>query len=234
MRVIADVHGELDLLRSALEGADRFVFLGDLVDRGPDSAGVLRLALDLIEAGKAQLVRSNHDDKLMRALLGRRVTVSSDLQHTLAQLQEAEDGADLTRRFLSAFKDAPFYIAEAAYILAHGAVHPQLWQEKDAAAFETPQPSARRFALYGEVNGSLKPDGKPRRFYDWVDLIPPGRTAIVGHDRRSGSQPLIQPGALGGRAIFIDTGAGRGGPLTFIDLPGETVGQVLPAGGNPA
>ena len=62
------------------------MFLGDLVDRGPDSPGVLRLVMGMVSAGTALCVPGNHEAKLLRALRGRNVTVSHGLAETLAQL----------------------------------------------------------------------------------------------------------------------------------------------------
>src|SRR5262249_43899610 len=69
--VIADVHGEIDALRSLLGhlGYDcdgrhprgrRLVFLGDLIDRGPDSPAVVRLVAEMVFAGRAQCVLGHH------------------------------------------------------------------------------------------------------------------------------------------------------------------------------
>src|SRR4029453_18118843 len=90
--IIGDVHGcydELVLLLSKLGyevGGDgssaahpqgrTAVFLGDLVDRGPNVPGVLRLAMGMVEAGSALCVPGNHENKLVRALRGRRVQVT--------------------------------------------------------------------------------------------------------------------------------------------------------------
>lgn len=66
--VIGDVHGclaELDELLKLVEfkqGEDRLVFVGDLVDRGPDSVGVVRRAIEL----KADCVLGNHEEKHLR------------------------------------------------------------------------------------------------------------------------------------------------------------------------
>lgn len=62
------------------------VLLGDLVDRGPDSPGVLRLAMGMAEAGHALVVPGNHENKLIRALRGNPVQVSHGLEQTLDQL----------------------------------------------------------------------------------------------------------------------------------------------------
>jgi len=78
--LVGDVHGELEALEELLvhlgHAADgshpegrRLVFLGDLVDRGPDSLGVVRRVRGLIEAGQAQCIVGNHE---LNLLLGKR------------------------------------------------------------------------------------------------------------------------------------------------------------------
>jgi hypothetical protein len=223
VRVIADVHGYPDMLARAAGDASALVLLGDLVDRGPDSPGTLRLALDWIESGRARMVRSNHDDKLARALTGRKITAGKNLSATLAALDAAPDAVDLKARFLRAFDAAPFVIRHGDYVMAHGAVGPRHFRpDADPAAHDSDH-----MALYGQVDGTLTPEGKPVRYYNWVDTLPAGVTAIVGHDKR-GDTPFVHPGAQGGRAIFLDTGCGKGGALSFIDLPAEKIGQVQP------
>ena len=65
---------------AAHPGGRRAVFLGDLVDRGPDTPGVLRLVMGMVAAGTALCVPGNHEDKLLRALRGRKVRVSHGLE----------------------------------------------------------------------------------------------------------------------------------------------------------
>jgi len=77
-------------------------------------------------------------------------------------------------------------------------------------------------ALFGEPTGRLQPDGYPERSLRWVDRIPAGLTVYCGHDRRSlNGRPYTRHGAAGGSAVFLDTGAGKGGHLSWIDLPVE-------------
>jgi hypothetical protein len=227
IRVIADVHGHPDMLARAAGDAPALVLLGDLVDRGPDSPGALRLALEWIESGRARMVRSNHDDKLARALTGRKITAGKNLSATLAALDAAPDADDLKARFLRTFEVAPFVIRVGAYVMAHGAIHPLRFGEDGAYVEREPGHTGDHMALYGEVDGKLHPDGKPVRHYNWIDALPMGITAIVGHDKR-GDTPYVHTGAKGGRAIFLDTGCGKGGALSFIDLPDETIGQAPP------
>jgi hypothetical protein len=78
--VVGDVHGEVQALQALLDRLGygpggshpegrRLVFVGDLVDRGPDSPAVARLVSTLIRAGRAQCVLGNHE---FNVLLGSR------------------------------------------------------------------------------------------------------------------------------------------------------------------
>ena len=99
--IIGDVHGCQPELASLLDllgyqpdqdGTRRHpagrtaVFLGDLVDRGPDTPGVLRTVMGMVASGAALCVPGNHEAKLLRALRGRDVRRSHGLAESLAQL----------------------------------------------------------------------------------------------------------------------------------------------------
>ena len=75
--IIGDIHGEIDALRALLErlGYDdrgrhpddrKLVFVGDLIDRGPDSPAVLRTVMPMVEAGNAQCIAGNHELNAIR------------------------------------------------------------------------------------------------------------------------------------------------------------------------
>lgn len=70
--IIGDIHGCLEELEALLHKtnaaqADRIIFVGDLVDRGPDSAGVVKKVLSMIDDGYTiVLVKGNHEDKWFR------------------------------------------------------------------------------------------------------------------------------------------------------------------------
>jgi hypothetical protein len=74
--IIGDVHGEIDALRRLLSRlgcqpergiAQRpLIFVGDLVDRGPDSPAVVELVMQLVREGIAQVVMGNHEFNLLR------------------------------------------------------------------------------------------------------------------------------------------------------------------------
>ena len=151
--VIGDIHGRLDLfeaLKKAVEEDDAqraparttAVLLGDLMDRGPDSAGVIALARQWGEERNVRYVSGNHeemflesfsDKEVLRHFLkhGGRETVLSygisleDYRRLdLAQMREALNklvpAAD--REFLESFEDL---IIVGDYVLVHAGINPK-------------------------------------------------------------------------------------------------------------
>lgn len=80
--VIGDIHGRLDLLDALLERIDaddaerpplepRLIFLGDLIDRGPDSAGVIDRAMTIARvAPQTRFLMGNHEEVFLKVLGG--------------------------------------------------------------------------------------------------------------------------------------------------------------------
>lgn len=226
LRVVADVHGEAAQFIAAIEGAlaaDMFVLqLGDLTDHGPDSPEVLRRMFALIDAGQGLFLLGNHDHKLRRALAGEAVRVQPEgLGRTLEQLNAAPDGPALKARALAEIARAPAWIRDGGRVFAHGGFHPGM--------LHTPPPPAAGAAkahglvtraIFGQVTGRMRADGFPDRVHDWVDRIPRDMLVVVGHDRQSNDgRPVTAEGLLGGRCVFLDCGAGKGGHLAWLDLP---------------
>lgn len=214
LRVVGDVHGDATGLAYAL-ATDRFVVqLGDIADHGPDSAATLRMMFDRVEDGSGLFLLGNHDLKLARTLAGEPVRPEPVVQATIAQLDDA-----LKERALRLIAAAPAWLRHGSDLFVHGGFHTTMLQlEAPPHGLERPHgPMAR--ALYGEPTGRIQPDGYPERSLRWVDRIPAGITVYCGHDRRStDGRPYVRRGTLGGKAVFLDTGAGKGGHLSWIDL----------------
>ena len=215
---IGDVHGCLPELRELLghlgyrEGAAGLwtpppgrtaVFLGDLTDRGPDSAGTLRLVMAMVRAGAALCVRGNHDEKLARALEGRKVSPAHGLGDTLAGLEVA--GPDFraeVRAFLEALP-AHLVLDGGRVVAAHAGL-PERYQGRDSSR-------ARRFALYGDVNGQTDECGLPVRG-DWAASYGGAALVVYGHT------PHAAPRWLG-HTLNLDTGCAFGGQLSALRYP---------------
>ncbi len=220
VRVVGDVHGDATAFAYAI-ATDRFIVqLGDLTDHGPDSAGTLRMMFELVETGRGLFLLGNHDLKLARVLSGDHVRIEAVVQATIEQMDDT-----LKARTLRLVGQAPAWVRHGSALFVHGGFHTaMLEQDPPDHRLGRPQgPMAR--ALYGEPTGRTQADGYPERSLRWVDRIPPGLTVYCGHDRRSSNgRPYVRHGALGGTAVFLDTGAGKGGHLSWIDLPGASSG----------
>jgi len=214
LRVVGDVHGDSKAVAIAAE-TDRFVIqLGDLVDDGPDTPGALKIMFRLLDEGRGLFLLGNHDFKLARALRGDRVTRGPGLQRTLDELTP-----ELAHRAYNEITQAPIWLNHGDAFFVHGGFHPSMLQAAETAfPAGRPDPLQAR-ALYGQTTGRFTAAGKPERVLGWVDDIPAGVTAYCGHDNRShDGRPYIRTNDSGGRAVFLDTGAGKGGHLSWIDL----------------
>jgi hypothetical protein len=208
-RIIAvgDIHGcagefEELLGKLALTRADRLVLLGDLVNRGPDSARVIALARR--HAHRSLL--GNHE---LRLLNYRRTGDPTHLKksdyETLEQLS-AKDWEYLAQMPLM------LSVPDCNTVLVHGGFMPgRPWRGQPA-----------RIVTRIQVIG---PDGEPHKRSDYPDAPhwsekwqgPP--FVIYGHTPRAA--PLRAKWSLG-----IDTACVQGGALTACILPGRELIQV--------
>lgn len=196
--IIGDVQGCLDELVQLLitlgyapennswrhPAGRRALFLGDLVDRGPDSPGVLRLVMDMVSAGTALCVQGNHDNKLHRKLAGRDVKLTHGLAETVAQLEAMPD--DTRPAFLSevtTFLDSlrsHYWLDGGKLVAAHAGLPADMHGRGSGAV--------RSFALYGETTGETDEFGLPVR-YEWARDYRGDAMVIYGHtptpDRKS-------------------------------------------------
>ena len=219
--IIGDVHGCLDeciqLLRTlgytvagtretpevtAPQGR-RAIFVGDLVDRGPDSPGVLRLVIAMVANGTAFCVPGNHDVKLMKKLRGRDVKISHGLAETLQQLEsEPEDfGKQAADWIYSLVSHLVF--DDGKLVVAHAGMKESMQGRASGAV--------RDFALYGETTGETDEYGLPTR-YNWAGDYRGAAMVVYGHT------PVPEPEWVN-RTICVDTGCVFGGKLTALCYP---------------
>ncbi|UYB39444.1 polynucleotide kinase-phosphatase [Streptomyces sp. Je 1-4] len=233
--IIGDIHGcrsELEtllgrlgyaLVRDALgrpvdaahpEGRTA-VFVGDLVDRGPDSPGVLRLVMGMVGAGHALCVPGNHENKLGRYLKGRKVQHTHGLAETIEQL-EKEDAAFRTEvgEFIHGL--VSHYVLDGGGLVVCHAGLPEKYHGRTSGR-------VRSFALYGDTTGETDEFGLPVR-YPWAEDYR-GRAAVV-----YGHTPTPRATWLN-NTLCLDTGCVFGGAMTalrwpereLVDVPAERV-----------
>lgn len=186
------------------------VFLGDLVDRGPNSPDVLRLVMSMVNAGIAYCVPGNHDLKLHKYLNGKNVQLKHGLQKTVEQLAKEDD------RFKADVADfvyglvSHYVFDKGKLVVAHAGLKEEMQGRGSGAV--------RSFCMYGETTGEIDEFGLPVR-YNWA-LEYRGKAMVVyGHTPVPEAQWL-------NRTIDIDTGCVFGGKLTALRYPEEELVSV--------
>jgi protein phosphatase len=212
--IFGDIHGcreELELLLTKLgwvSTSDGWshpqgrtaLFVGDLVDRGPDSPGVLRLVMEMIQHGRALCVSGNHEAKLLNYLRGRKVRVSHGLAETLAQLENSP--VEGLVKFLDGL--ISHYVLDGGKLVV---AHAGLKEEYHGRA----SGRVRAFAMYGDTTGETDDYGLPVR-YPWANDYRGKAMVVYGHT------PAVTPEWVN-NTICLDTGAVFGGQLTALRYP---------------
>lgn len=221
VRLIGDVHGNLPGMTQALAGVDDRgvtfpIFLGDVVDYGVDTLACADMAWSLVSRGEAAMIRGNHERKIARFVETERAagwqgiaTHGNNVTINQLKAMNPSDRVAWEERFLGLVEASPDWIQIGdRLILTHGAVHPRMWNNP---LFRAPRASSlESHALYGQTTGEKdEKTGFPVRKYDWVEELPFGSIAVVGHAVRSVESPFLQRGEAGGTAVFLDTGSSK-------------------------
>lgn len=228
--LVGDVHGclgELVLLltqlgyRCRFDAGDRpvgarhpdgrtLVFTGDLVDRGPDVPGTLRLAMGMLRDGDALAVCGNHDDKLRRALLGNDVDLGGGLDVSLEQL--GRESAGFREQVRQMIGSLPMHVVldGGRLVVAHAGLAERFHGRESGRV--------RALCLFGPATGATDADGLPVRL-PWADDY--RGDAIVVHGHTPTADPVWHNGT-----ICIDGGCVFGGSMTALRYPERSIVQV--------
>jgi serine/threonine protein phosphatase 1 len=217
---IGDIHGRLDLLRALTsqlrnDDAERgaaettFVVLGDLVNRGRDSAGVIDFLIDLeASGGNSLLLAGNHDEVFLRAACGDRDMASR--LHKMGGRETALSYGIASEEYDSGGFDDLAALLHARVPTAHVAFLRRL----------------REWGQIGDyvfVHAGIRP-GTPLRDQTVGDLrwirgefleAETCHGAMIVHGHTITPDPDLRHNRIG-----IDTGAFRTGRLTAIGLEG--------------
>ncbi|MDF1552513.1 MAG: metallophosphoesterase [Deferrisomatales bacterium] len=233
---VGDVQGCSNELRDLLErlGYDPAMhdlwFTGDLVNRGPDSLGVLRLVREL----GGNTVLGNHDLHLLRVAAGERTTGRKD---TFQDVLTAPDRGPL----LEWLRERPLAQGWDDAVLVHAGVCPG-WGDPVAVAgpleqgiragripWDNPDLRFLLQARHCNASGERPADDEhpPARFHPWDHFYRGRRTVVFGHWAARGR-------VRGKRVRGLDTGCVWGGSLTawiaeedrFVAVPARRTYQV--------
>jgi serine/threonine protein phosphatase 1 len=217
---IGDIHGRLDLLRTLMAQIDRddaargaarteIIFLGDLVDRGPDSAGVIDYLIAARASGRdCTFLGGNHDEVFLHAAEGDRKAAAglhrmggreTALSYGISEAEYEEGGFDALATLLRERVPAE----HIAFLRALGEWH--------------------RVGDYVFVHAGIRPGRamEEQRGDDlrWI------RAGFLEHERCHGAMivhghTITDEPDFRTNRIGIDTGAFRTGRLTALGLEG--------------
>jgi serine/threonine protein phosphatase 1 len=198
---IGDIHGYADVLRQLLEFVqpqpeDRIITLGDYVDRGPDSHGVLDQLIALHATGQLVALRGNHDVMMLKASQG-----GDDLQGWIycgGRETLVSYGDTFAQGFLGEVPDAHWKFLEEDCVD---------WYEIDT-----------HFFVHAQVDPDAPLDDQPLYLLHWEPLFEArphcsGKIMVCGHTKQRSGLPRNW-----GCAVCIDTWVYGEGWLTCLDV----------------
>ncbi len=195
---IGDVHGcltQLDALLPAIAptAEDHLIFLGDLIDRGPDSAGVIGRVLKLSRTCRVTTVMGNHEEMMLAA---------GDTHDRFSNW--VLNGGDATLRS---------YAGARAKLRDVPAEHWQFLEQKLVEYLET----ETHIFVHASVHPDVPMAEQPAYMLRWercdeIAAHESGKVIVCGHTPQKSGKPMNR-----GYAICIDTNAYGGGPLTCLE-----------------
>ncbi|PWU04820.1 MAG: metallophosphoesterase [Verrucomicrobia bacterium] len=206
---IGDVHGcsrELhDLLHKLqITDQDTLIFIGDLVNRGPDSRGVL----DCVKKLKnAIFILGNHELRLLNFHLTGDKSILKDYDYPTLNVLNYDDWEFFKKMIPT------YYVKEYDTVFVHGGFLPNIpWQKQSLDVI-----------CHVQV---VSPDGKPKKrskyphYPLWSDLWQGPPFVVYGH------LPIKNEVERGIWSLGIDTACVYGGSLTAYILPSKTLVSV--------
>ncbi|WLR41218.1 polynucleotide kinase-phosphatase [Bacillus carboniphilus] len=226
--IIGDIHGCFDELLLLLEKLGyekdvqghyvhpegrKFLSLGDIMSRGPQSLNTMLFFLEHVENDLAYMIDSNHGWKIARWLDGKNVTLKHGDEKVEEEFQiyekrqGEEETAKLAIRLKKLLLEAPsHYVLKqngiGLVVCTHAGIKDEFISKQS--------PDIQDFCRYGETDG-LDERGKPVRV-DWTVDHKTSHLIIWGHEPKPA--PFINNNTLN-----IDQGAVFGGKLTAFRYP---------------
>lgn len=217
---VGDVHGCIDEFNELITKLsydpkqDRLILLGDLIDRGPDSVGVVRRAREM----KLECVMGNHEHKYVKWFRSQGTRV--DVYDKRAFYTELAD-QDITY-----IQSMPTYIELDNVIAVHAGLKPGISlsnQTKDDMMYLRYTDDNRKFISLKKIN-KLGKEATGAKF--WTEFWQGPKSVVYGHNVYSYDDPLIEEVAPGVYCYGIDTGCCFGGRLTALIWETKEIVQV--------
>lgn len=231
---IGDIHGHLGLLQAAHDliaadmarhGTGPVIHVGDLVDRGPDSRGVIDFLIQGLDGGADWVVLLGNHDRMFARFLADPWDPEPGLRAELSWLHPRLGGSETLRSYgVPNAGDRPVEKVHAEAVRAVPMAH---------RAFLAARPSLHRAADCAFVHAGIRPgvalDAQTETDLVWIRDPFLMETASFG--------PLIVHGHTAldcathyGNRLNLDSGAAYGGPLSAVVIEGREAALLTPQG----
>lgn len=202
---IGDIHGCLRTLQKLLAELkltkkDHLIFVGDYIDRGPDSKGVIDFLIELSDSVKCTFLRGNHEELLLGYLdySEYNVWAMNGGVETLMSYSDSGERAVIPPEHVEWVRNTKIYFETPHYFFVHAGLRPQLTIRENLQRFDEEVFLWERSHLVA-------------RTFAWEKTVVCGHTPVP--------KPINKP-----RLINIDTGcvyyrAKKQGRLTAVRLP---------------
>lgn len=231
---IGDIHGHLDLLQAAHDliahdmarhGAGPVIHIGDLVDRGPDSCGVIDFLLRGLAEGRDWVVLKGNHDRMFTRFLRDPEEPEPGLRSGLSWLHPRLGGADTLGSYgVANAADRPVAKVHADALAAVPKVH---------LDFLLARPALHEAGEAAFVHAGIRP-GIPLHAQTETDLVWIRETFL---SEAASHGPLIVHGHTAidtathyGNRLNLDSGAAYGGPLSAVVIEGREAALLTPWG----
>lgn len=226
--VIGDVHGCIEELHELLKKVhytyeDELVFAGDLMDRGPDPVGTVRLVRQLqIANPKVVCVQGNHEEKHIRWARHEKRRMETLKKNPMSPFDEKKlrEHAQLTEDDIKWMAELPtIHKITDDWIVVHGGL------EADRSAFDQLAKVRIRCRYVNPATGLMAsaddPYDAPQNAVHWAEAWPGPENVIYGHFCERLGEVMIRGKAteFGQFACYgIESGCCFGGSLTAMIL----------------
>ncbi|MEQ1824096.1 MAG: metallophosphoesterase family protein [Fimbriimonadaceae bacterium] len=213
---VGDIHGQRNKLEQLLsqmklDEIETLIFIGDYIDRGPDSPGTIELLLDVSKSVNCVFLRGNHEQMLLEARKHFEPNWNANVEPD-PELYWFTNGGNLA---LKQYREQ--FGSKTSWSDSIPNPHWQFFLETEMEFGE---------GNYRFVHAGIMPPGKAwphahlnpklwvrEEFIDYQGDL--GAKIVFGHTPQESGQPLVMANKIG-----IDTGAAYGGPLTAILIEG--------------
>ena len=230
--IIGDVHGLLAPLEALVDTlapgpADRLVFVGDLVDKGPDPAGVVQYVRRLHETARFEvvLVEGNHEERHKRYYLNteERPKVARRMAGESPELAELDSRLSASDRAYLAAAQPFLRLPDWNVLVVHGGI-PGAMRTFPETPEEVAGLTGKDRDRYRKVLRTRYISADDGSFLALGDNAPGDPFWAEAYDGRFGHvvfghQPFLGSPACFPHATGVDTGAVHGGDLTALVLP---------------